>query len=164
MIAEKLRVIIGTPEMNVAMFALLLNFSWEILQASLYAGMVEAPRFQMAKGCLQATVGDMAIMLFAYEFVAIGVRSRRWILAASRWQPVLFVAVGVSITAAIEWLATRGRWVARWNYLPEMPLLPGTGIGLSPLVQWVVLPLLTIWFARRQLTRQRKDARSHVES
>ena len=150
-IAGSLQAVIETPEMNVAMFALLLNFPWEILQASLYAGMVEAPHFEVTKGCLQATLGDMVIMLFAFEFVAIGARSRRWILVPTGWQSGLFVSVGVSITAAIEWLATRGRWVVGWNYLPEMPLLPGTDIGLSPLLQWVVLPLLTIWFVGRQL-------------
>lgn len=34
-----------------------------------------------------------------------------------------------------------------------MPLVPGTGTGtgLVPLLQWVVLALLTVWFVRRQL-------------
>ncbi len=48
-------------------------------------------------------------------------------------------------------LAARGLWAASWTYQPTMPLLPGTGVGLVPLLQWVVLPLLTVWFARRQL-------------
>ena len=38
------------------------------------------------------------------------------------------------------------------SYLPTMPLLPGTGIGVAPLLQWVLLPLLTVWFVRRQLS------------
>ncbi len=41
--------------------------------------------------------------------------------------------------------------MASWNYLPTMPLVPGTDIGLVPLLQWIVLPLLTVWFVRRQL-------------
>lgn len=141
----------GTPEFNVATFALLLNFAWEILQAPLYAGMAGMPHAQMTQACLQATFGDMVIMLLAYGAVAVVARARRWIVAASGWQLALFVAIGLLITAVIEWLATRGHWVQGWNYLPAMPLLPGTGIGVAPLLQWVLLPLLTVWFVRRQL-------------
>ena len=145
-------VVTGTPEFNVATFALLLNFAWEILQAPLYAGMAGMPHAQVTKACLQATFGDMVIMLLAYGAVAASARSRRWVVAASRWQLSCFVAIGVAITVTIEWLATQGHWVKSWNYLPAMPLLPGTGIGLAPLLQWVLLPLLTVWFVRRQLS------------
>ena len=139
------------PEFSVAIFALLLNFAWEILQAPLYAGMADMPHAQVTRACLQATFGDMVIMLLAYGAVAVVARSRRWIVAASGWQLAWFVAVGVVITAGIEWLATRAHWVQSWTYLPTMPLVPGTGLGLAPLLQWVLLPLLTVWFVRRQL-------------
>jgi hypothetical protein len=135
----------------VVIFALLLNFAWEILQAPLYAGMAAMPHAQVTKACLQATVGDAVIMLIAHGTVAAVGRSRHWIVAAKGWQLVLFVALGVSITAVIEGLATRGYWIASWDYLPTMPLVPGADIGLAPLLQWVVLPLLTVWFVRRQL-------------
>ena len=86
----------------------------------------------------------------------VAARSRRWIVAAKGWHLAGLIAIGVSITAAIEWLATRGYWIANWSYLPTMPLVPGAGIGLVPLLQWVVLPLLTVWFVRRQLTHRAK--------
>ena len=148
----------ATPEFKVAIFALLLNFAWEILQAPLYAGMADMPHAQVTKACLQATVGDAVIMLLAYGVVAVAARSRRWIVAQSGWQLVLFITIGVSITAAIEWLATRGYWIGNWTYLATMPLVPGTGIGLAPLAQWVVLPLLTVWFVRRQLAGAAGDS------
>ena len=149
----------GSPEFNVAAFALLLNFAWEILQAPLYIGMADMPHAQVTKACLQATFGDMVIMLLAYGAVAAVARSRRWIVAASGWQLAWFVAIGVAITAGIELLATRGYWVQSWNYLPTTPLVPGTGIGLAPLLQWVVLPLLTVWFVRRQLACDSRSGR-----
>ena len=141
----------GTPEFNVATISLLLNFAWEMLQAPLFVGMADMPHAQGTRACLQAAFGDMLIMLLAYGAVAVVARNRRWIVAASGWQLAWFIAIGVAITVVIEWLATRGHWTNRWNYLPAMPLLPGTGIGLLPLLQWVVLPLLTMWFVRRQL-------------
>ena len=142
------------PEFNVAAFALLLNFAWEILQAPLYEGMADMPHAEVTKACLQATVGDAVMMLLAYGVVAVAARSRMWMVAANGWQLALFIAVGVSITAGIEWLATRGYWISIWSYLPTMPLVPGTRIGLAPLLQWVVLPLLTVWFVRRQLAHR----------
>ena len=145
-------VVTGSPEFNVATFALLLNFAWEILQAPLYAGMADMPHAQVTQACLQATFGDMGIMLLAYGAVAAVARSRRWIVAASGWQLASFTAIGVVITAGIERLATSGHWVQSWSYLPAMPLLPGTGIGVAPLLQWVLLPLLTVWFVRQQLS------------
>ena len=139
------------PEWNVAVFALLLSFPWEVLQAPLFAGMANAPHVEVIKGCLQATLGDMVIMLIAYGSISLLARNRRWVLAPSRRQLALFIAIGVAITAAIEWLATRGHWVERWAYSQRMPVVPGVGIGLAPLVQWIVLPLLVVWFVRRQL-------------
>jgi hypothetical protein len=61
-----------------------------------------------------------------------------------------FIAVGVGITAAIEWLATRGYWFQSWGYSSWMPVIPGIGLGLSPLLQWVIVPLIVVWFVRRQ--------------
>ena len=153
-VSQAVSAVTDTPEFNVAVFALLLNFAWEILQAPLYAGMADMPHAQVTKTCLQATVGDAVIMLIAYGVVAVAAHSRRWIVAATGWPLAWFVAIGVSITAAIEWLATRGYWIANWSYLPTMPQVPGAGIGLAPLLQWVVLPLLTVWFVRRQLTHR----------
>ena len=71
---------------------------------------------------------------------------RRWMkfkfAAAIGGQLAGFVAIGVVITAGIEWLATRAHWAQGWNNLPTMLLVPGTGIGLAPLLQWVMMPLL----------------------
>jgi hypothetical protein len=33
-----------------------------------------------------------------------------------------------------------------------MPVVPLLEVGLSPLLQWIVLPPLIVWFVRRQLT------------
>lgn len=145
------RAVVASPETTVATFALLLNFPWEILQAPLYDGMASSPHAIVSKACLQATAGDMVIMLIAHGAVAIAARNRRWTVLASGAQLLLFVAFGLSITLIVEWLATGGHWLSSWSYAPTMPLLPGTGIGLSPVLQWLILPPLTVWFAKRQL-------------
>lgn len=98
-----------------------------------------------------ATMGDIVIMLIAYWFVAVIARSRRWITAPTAAYLTIFGAVGVAITALIEWLALRGLWLGGWEYSRLMPIIPGLGLGLSPLAQWIVLPLMAVWFVRRQL-------------
>lgn len=153
-VSRAVSAVTDAPEFNVAAFASLLNFAWEILQAPLYAGMADMPHAQVTRACAQATVGDAVIMLLAYGVVAVAARSRRWITAAKGRQLALFIAIGVSITAVVEWLATHGYWIQSWTYLPTMPLVPGAGIGMVPLLQWVVLPLLTVWFVRRQLAHR----------
>ena len=138
-------------ELNIAVFSLLLNFPWEILQAPLFAGMAGGPFIDAIRGCAQGTLGDAVITLLAYWTVSGVAGSRHWILAPSSRQLFLFVAIGVVITAAIEWLAIRGYWVQSWTYSPFMPVVPGIGVGIVPLLQWTILPLLVVWFVGRQL-------------
>lgn len=144
------RALAAAPEFNLAVFALLLNFPWEVLQAPLFEGMAAAPHSAVIRACSQATLGDAVILLLAHASVVVVTRRRRWVFAPS-WRDVAgFVAVGVGITAVIEWLATRGHWAQTWAYSSAMPVIPGVGIGLSPLLQWVIVPPIVLWFARRQ--------------
>ncbi len=147
---RRLRALIATPEFNLAVFALLLNFPWEVLQAPLFEGKAAAPHASVIGACLQATLGDAVIMLLAHASIAAATRRRRWVLTPSRREVVGFAAVGVAITAVIEWLATRGQWAQTWAYSSEMPVIPGIEIGLSPLLQWVIVPPIALWFVRRQ--------------
>ena len=39
------------PELNVMLFALLLNYPWEFIQAPLFAGMAEAAHWEAVKVC-----------------------------------------------------------------------------------------------------------------
>lgn len=138
------------PEVNVAIFAFLLHFVWEFWQTPFYGEMPTAPHWEAVKVCTLATLGDAAIMLVAYWTVAFAAQSRRWILEPTAIQMVGLVLVGIVITVVVEWIATE--LVHRWSYAEGMPTLPGLGTGLVPLLQWILLPPLVVWFVRRQLT------------
>jgi len=75
--------------------------------------------------------------------------TRRRIINPVRWQKVLFIAVGLVVTIALEILDTRV--LDRWHYAEAMPIVPGIRIGLLPAPQWLFLPPLALWFVRRQL-------------
>lgn len=142
--------IVDIPELNVAIFSFLLNFVWEMWQIPFFVALSSGPHWDGVAACTQATFGDAAISLVAFWSVAAFARSRRWILAPSATQIWSFVLVGVVTTIAFEALATGV--LERWSYSPSMPTLPILGTGLFPLLQWILLPPLTIWFVRRQLT------------
>lgn len=149
---RRLQALTWTPEFNVALFAFLLNLPWELWQAPLFDRMAAAPHWEAVKTCSRAAAGDAMIALVAYSAVALVMRHRDWVVVPTASKVLGFTACGLAITIAIEWLALRGLWMQDWSYSPLMPLVPGLGVGLSPLVQWLVLPQLVIWLVRRQLT------------
>lgn len=150
-ISNKFR-IMDLPESNVVVFALLLNYPWELLQAPLFWGMRSATHWDAVKLCSRAVLGDAVIMLLAYWGGALVARDRWWI-KRPRCAPILtMLAIGLAITVLVELLAIASNnpsW--GWRYAEIMPVVPEIGIGLVPLVQWIILPLLLIWFVKRQL-------------
>lgn len=142
------------PEVNIFIFAVLLNYPWELIQTPLFEGMATAPHWDAVKICTRATLGDGIIMLIAYWSVSAAARNRWWFMRPSRYPVIGFIAVGLVITILLEMLAIRSihpGW--GWQYAEAMPTLPGIGVGLTPLFQWLILPPLALWIVRRQLER-----------
>lgn len=138
-----------TPEFNVVIFGFLLSFPWEMLQVPFYANMMTAAHWPAVKFCTLATAGDAIIMLIAFWGVAFGIQSRDWILTPTRLQVAAFLAIGLTLTVSIEHFATHATW--GWRYSPLMPVVPLLGIALEPVLMWLIVPLLVLWFVRRQL-------------
>ena len=130
--------VMSLPEVNVAIFAFLLNYPWEFLQVPFFADMPTAPHWDAVRFCTRATLGDVGIALASFWAVAAFARSRDWILQPTLRQVVAFAAVGIAITIAFEWLAIEV-W-GRWAYSAAMPTVPLLGTGILPLLQWIVLP------------------------
>lgn len=137
------------PEFNVALFAFLLNYPWEFLQVPFFSEMPNMAHWDAVLFCTRAALGDVLIALSAYWVVA-GLRRRRGWLGQTDFHAILvFIAVGIVITIVLEWHATVLQ--QRWAYGELMPTLPLLGTGLAPLLQWVILPPMILWLARRQM-------------
>lgn len=147
---EPLHPVLDLPELNVAIFAFLLNFVWEFWQVPFFRGMPTAPHWQGVKTCTVATLGDVGIALVAFWAVAAASRSRAWVIDPSAGEVGGFVAVGLAITIVGEWVFTEV--LHQWAYASSMPTLPLLGTGLTPVLQWMLLPPLIVWFVHRQLT------------
>ena len=137
------------PELNILFFALLLHFMWEMLQVPLYAQLPGATHWDGIRTCLRATFGDAAIALAAYWCAAAAGRSRQWFRRPGRGAFWTYLAVGLVATVVLERLATGS--AQRWAYAPAMPMVPLLGVGLAPIMQWLVLPPMLLWITRRQL-------------
>lgn len=143
--------LLDSPAFNIAIFALLLSLPWEFGQMWLYAGSAQMSHLQGIRICMAATAGDAVIMLIAFGGVALAARSQSWVRAPSLRQVSGFVAIGLVISIGVEIVATRSDGLFSWRYAPAMPVTPVIGVGLVPLLMWVAVPLLVLWFARRQI-------------
>ncbi len=133
------------PVSVLACFSFLLHFLWEMLQVPLYADMARMAHWSGIVVCAKATAGDVVIALAAYATAAGFARTWHW--RASRAHVATYLAMGVIITVVLEGLNVY-LW-HRWAYAPAMPLV--LGIGVSPLLQWVIVPPLALWLMQRHV-------------
>lgn len=126
----------------------ILNTIWEIAQLPLYTLWEKGSLPYIAYAILHCTLGDVAIGTLALVFALIASRARA--VETWRWRQVaLFLVIpAVGYTVFSEWMNTVAR--AGWEYSALMPVVRflGLEIGLSPLLQWVVIPPLALWLAK----------------
>lgn len=130
-----------------------LNILWEVAQLPLYTLWKEASPSFIAYAVVHCTLGDIAIGTLALVIALIATRARA--VQTWRWRQVaLFLVIpAVGYTALSEWINTAVR--GSWAYSALMPVvnLGGFEIGLSPLLQWLVIPPAVLWLSRfRSLT------------
>lgn len=125
-----------------------LHFTWEMLQSPAFMDFAATARRGTLR-CFVAAVGDVLIAAGAYAVTALAFQRPVWPVRSGWMLPALtWVALGVITTIAIErWALARGRWA----YAPEMPVL--FGIGLLPLLQWLIVPGLTLAVVQQLLRR-----------
>ena len=138
-----------TVEINFLFFSFLINFVWEMLQMPLFEYPIEFSPSAMNLSCTKASIGDAFITIVSFWFVALIRKNRYWIIKVSFWDLTLFLIPGIVITICFEALATGP--LNRWTYSEVMPTIPYIGTGLAPILQWLILPLLTVFIVKRQI-------------
>ena len=128
-------------------FAVGVNYAWELAQAPLYVA-VDFPTAFVH--CFIASLGDGLMVLALYGVVALVARATDWYVRPAPAHYAALAAAGVAIAFAVEWWGLHA--AKRWQYSGLMPLIPGTGIGLAPVLQMVLLPPAILGMVRR-LTR-----------
>jgi hypothetical protein len=124
-------------------FAIPAHLAWEIAQLPLYTIWYDDPPRSIAFAVVHCTGGDAVITSIALLGALLLFGNRRW--PDERYIAVAAPAVlaGVAYTIFSEWHNTEVR--NSWAYSNMMPTLPGLGTGLSPLLQWFVIPIAAFW-------------------
>lgn len=114
----------------------LLNLAWEIAHVRLYTIWATEGGMNVAWAVLHCTIGDVVIALAMFALTGIVLWRMDW--PESRpWIGCIIVIFGAMIfTVWSEWYNVYR--AGNWGYTASMPML--FGIGLSPLLQWLILP------------------------
>jgi hypothetical protein len=129
------------------LFVALANLAWETAQLPLYTLWWESGFGQIAFAVVHCTGGDLLIATASLVLALLCFADRDWPDGGFLRVAAATVTVGVGYTVFSEWLNTEVR--GSWAYTDRMPVVPVLGTGLSPLAQWLVVPLAAFWWARR---------------
>ena len=96
---------------------------------------------------VHCTGGDLLIAMSTLLLALFLVGVHAWPSERAGRVLLLAVALGVSYTIFSEWLNIVIR--AAWAYRDIMPVVPVIDAGLTPLLQWIIVPTLAYWAATR---------------
>lgn len=122
---------------------------WEIVQLPLYTIWFEGTPSEIVFAIVHCTGGDLLIATSTLV-AALMVFGRAWPTDRVAYRNVMITAIvlGLGYTIFSEWLNVNVR--GAWTYGPWMPRIPPLGTGLTPLLQWIVVPAAVFLFVRRR--------------
>jgi hypothetical protein len=123
-----------------------LHFMWEWAHAPFYALWVEGSRWVIAYSVAHCTAGDVLIAGASYLIGAGYTHRVDWPRTAPGRGLAVVIPSGLVYTVFSEWLNVYR--LGSWAYAESMPLIGG--IGVTPLLQWLVVPLVMVFLWRVQ--------------
>jgi len=119
---------------------------WEFAHMPLYTLWETGTPSEIVFAAIHCTGGDMLIAFFAIisAIVIVG----NWRRSHERRLLVVTVTVlfGLAYTVFSEWLNIEVR--GTWAYRDLMPVIPIINMGLSPFLQWVIVPVMAFRWAQ----------------
>ena len=131
--------------------SLALNLVWEVAQLPLYTIARDPSVARIAYAVLHCTVGDAIIAAAGFILAGFVLQDVDWPSSRPWLGGAVAISFGLASTAYSEWYNVYD--TGAWAYSASMPLV--LGIGLGPLLQWLVVPVATLLIAR---ARDRADA------
>jgi hypothetical protein len=125
--------------------SLVLHLVWEAAQLPLYTIWSTGTVKQQAFAVLHCTIGDAMIAGLSLLVALCFIGWATWPSAGTRPVWLMTVLLGIGYAIYSEWfnVGVRGSWA----YSGLMPTVPIIGTGLSPLLQWLVVPTIVQWIA-----------------
>ncbi len=133
-------------------FIIALHLIWEAAQLPLYTIWRTGTPRGIAFAVIHCTIGDLMITTLSLVLALMCFGGPAWPRERFTQVMVATLVTGIGYTVYSEYLNTAVR--KTWSYSDLMPTLPPFGTGLSPLLQWIVVPMLgfaAIWLWRRRI-------------
>lgn len=126
----------------------ILNLSWEIIQAPLYNGIPFSTHHILL--CALGSIADVIMVLLIYLTFAELLKNPFWIKNIKTYQIILIILIGgLGAILGEYWHTASGNW----NYKHSMPLIPFTRVGLTPVFQFMFLPIISFQFSYKVLKK-----------
>ncbi|MDZ4808243.1 MAG: hypothetical protein SGI96_08215 [Bacteroidota bacterium] len=140
------------------LLAFILNFAWEIIQGPLYIGFTYS--ISHIAFCGLASVADAIMVLLIYFVLTIIYKDPLWIKNINLQRSLILILIGGigAILAEMRHLS-----FSNWSYAPAMPVLPFVNAGLSPVLQFMLLPGL-IFYVSSILLKNRKSRTTEAQN
>ena len=138
--------------LSIIFFAYLLNFAWELIQIPLY----KTPMYDTnhIAFCALASLADVLMVLLLYFSFSFIFKDTFWIQDLQLKRALLLIIIGGAGAVLFE---MRHLLLGSWEYDNSMPILPFVRVGLSPVLQFMILPLLTYFISYKCLKEQKKN-------
>ena len=139
--------------------AVAVNYLWELAQSPLYVGMERLSVVWWH--CLLASLGDGLLVLLIYGagFVTLG--RAYWFLRPGVKEYLLMLGAGLLLGIGVEWAALHFNRPP-WAYTSRMPVLPALEVGITPVVQMLILPPAIFRLAGRWNSVNRKGVKLRI--
>lgn len=131
-----------------SILAFSLNFAWEIIQLPLYQN--NSFDLRHVSFCAVASLADVIMVLLIYFVLGKIYKSPFWIKDIT-FDKALFLIFTGGMGAVLSEMKHLSE--ADWSYSSSMPVVPLIHVGLSPLLQFMLLPLL-IYYVSFSLLNQ----------
>lgn len=138
---------------RVFLWAVGLNFLWEMAQAYAYTGMPPST-FSATLMCGKASLVDGLFVLGIFWAGTVVFSRVDWIDRPGLPGYFLMTAAGVLISAMVELNAVYH--LGKWGYQRIMPQIPFLGVGALPVLQMVLLPPVIFYLSCRRLAFREK--------
>lgn len=125
----------------IAMVAGAMHLVWESAHVSLYGGFEHLTNLPIV---FYATIGDIGYTIGAVLLLSLFRGNVRRLSMPSVKDLAGLAVFGAMIALFVEYKALA---LGRWFYLDAMPIIPLLDVGLTPILQMVILLPLSVWVA-----------------
>ena len=123
------------------------NLAWEMAHMPLFTLWQTGTRSEIAYAVIHCTLGDILIATACLGGAVSLLGGHGWPGRGYAKVAAATIAAALCYTVFSEWLNVEIR--GSWAYRDLMPRLPILGTGLTPVLQWLVVPCVAFWWARR---------------